>query len=680
MVQKILHALLAFAFVLPGRGAAQQVSDFEYPSCPCLTNLTDFAIDPSEDLEGLYEELGTDLNTSTYGVGCGLHDLHSPQCTGSKCNDTLANCGTSWCERSWCWVDPTNCKLLNRRSDYFSKSGRFYSYATCGDMDAFTREKRLSSLTGVALKVAFNHNSGGWLGAYSSEKVDFEGPIEKWSGPVVNFVKQAANRSGFKLSLTAPPEFLRNSSNEFFGSHSSFDFCVYATSLGYLDMCVAQYTVTDQRASSTEFLLLDSTGVYLVVQTASAESKNGWAEFMESVTVIFQPFTPGTWLFILAFVIPVFGILMVYHEYGQSGSTFPSEEKVIVVNEDGTQDLKVFHVPLYRSIVKSVYTVTLSVFQSTYEQSVTTIGALLNLLGVSFFILTIIAAYTANLAALLTQKAQKTSVSNMDDAIRSGYRFCAERKNMEAIVSVYSNVKPSMFVTDPIELGGDGQPGFNCGSCSSRTLVFDMLDPDIAQSGDFSYCHAAIAPQEDLDVLQADGAHCNRAIVGTPIQYSQTGFPIFEKISPQLVSFFLRLKNEGIMDREILRSRPASQCPVELGEGSALTLSQLTGIWMVSFGFAFAGLCVAFCLPFSRRKSKARSKRVHKRDQNGVVLETFEMCENLEINLEMGGEQVTERTRLKSAELVGDDTHSNSVTDRGGDDTHSNSVTDGGSS
>jgi hypothetical protein len=523
MVQKILHALLALTFALPGRDAAQQVSDFGYPSCPCLPNLTDFAIDPSEDLEGLYADLGTSLDTSAYGVGCGAHDLPTLQCTDSTCNDTLPNCDKSWCERSWCWVDPTNCKLLNRRSDYFLKSGRFYSYATCGDMDAFTRENRVSSLTGITLEVAFNHNSGGWLGAYSSEKVHFEGPIEMWSGPVVNFVKQAANRSGFNLRLTAPPEFLRNSSNEFFGSNSSFDFCVYATSLGYLDMCVAQYTVTDQRASSTDFLLLESSGVYLVVQTASAESKNGWTDFMASVEVIFQPFTPGTWLFMLVFVIPVFGILMVFHEYGQSGSTFPSEEKIIVVNEDGTQDLKVVPVPIYRSIVKSVYTVTLSVFQSTYEQSVTTIGALLNLLGVSFFILTIIAAYTANLAALLTQKAQKISVSNMDDAILSGYRFCAERKNMQAIVSVYSHVKPTMFVTDPIELGGDGQPGFNCGSCSSRTLVFDMIDPQKAESGDLSYCHAAIAPQEDLDVLQADGAHCNKAIVGTPIQYSQTG-------------------------------------------------------------------------------------------------------------------------------------------------------------
>jgi hypothetical protein len=61
-------------------------------------------------------------------------------------------------------------------------------------------------------------------------------------------------------------------------------------------------------------------------------------------------------------------------------------------------------------------------------------------------------------------------------------------------------------------------------------------------------------------------------------------------------------------------------------------MSQLTGIWIISFGFAFAELCVTFLLPFRKRNSKARAKRMHKRDPNGFIVETFEMCEKMEIN------------------------------------------------
>jgi hypothetical protein len=428
------------------------------------------------------------------------------------------------------------------------------------------------------------------------------------------------------------PEYLKNSSSKFFGSSSSFDFCVYATSLGYLDLCVSQFTVSDERATSADFLLLDSTGIYLVVQTGAAKSRHNLEEFLQSANVLFKPFAAETWMFIIFFLIPVFGILMVVHEYDRRGSTLPSEEKFIVTNENGTLDLKVVPTPLLYSIVKSMYAVTLAIFQHTYHLSVTTNGGMLNLLGISFFILTIIATYTANLAALLSQEAQVTSVSSFEDAIQSGYRFCAERNNMDGIVSLYPNVEPWMFVTD-LEPGGDGKPGFVCSqsTCKSRELVFDMLDSQKAQSGDLSYCHASIAPLEDLEVLQSEGDYCSLAPVGKPVHYTQTGFPIFDRISPQLVSFLLRLKNDGIMDGELQKSRPASKCVSESGEGSALSLSQLTGIWIVSFGFAFIGICASLLAPLWRRKSGTIGKRVHKRDQVGDEIQTLDTDDHLKL-------------------------------------------------
>jgi hypothetical protein len=449
------------------------------------------------------------------------------------------------------------------------------------------------------LKVGLNSNTGGWLGAYSSEKVQFDGPIEKWSGPVVNFVKQAAFKGGFYINVTSPPDFLRNKSNEFFDSESSFDFCVYATALGYLDFCVAQYTVTNKRASVTPFLLLDSSAMHVIVKPEVLERIQSYQDFTDSYNLTLAPFTKETWIFMTCFVIPLFALLMAYHEYGKRGSSFPTTEKAIVTNEDGSHEIKYVRIGLGRTLIKAIYTTNLAVMQNAYEQPVVTGGAMLHLLGVSFFVFTITAAYTANLAAVLSTKHQRT-VSGLDDAIKSEYRFCCERKNMESILILYQQLDKKMFVVDPTELGGDNRAGFNCENCSSRTRVFEMLDPSKAQS-DPRYCHAALAPREDLEGLQALSAHCDLKILDTPLQYTQTGIPIFEKVSPQLLSLFLRLRNDGVMDEEVIRSRPAPNCVVDLdGTGSALSMTQLTGIWVISFAFAIFGLLAKFFYPFWR--------------------------------------------------------------------------------
>jgi len=125
--------------------------------------------------------------------------------------------------------------------------------------------------------------------------------------------------------------------------------------------------------------------------------------------------TSDTWAFIIFFVFPLFAIMFVYHEYGKRGSTFPDVEKVILIGEDGHQELIEISIPWYRAFINSLYHVTLSVFQQAWAQPVVTFGAKMNLLGVSFFILTIIAAYTANLAALLTQKGQPDFVDNITE-------------------------------------------------------------------------------------------------------------------------------------------------------------------------------------------------------------------------------------------------------------------------
>jgi len=239
---------LSFLFI---ENRAMMLDIFGSPSCPCVKNLDkEFPIHPSDTTEALYQNLGDiyRANISSYGLGCKTHDKGTPMCHETDLSMIFpppSSYDKSWCGRPWCFVDPTNCALLNRRSNTFSKSGRFYSYATCGAMDFFTKENRIAALEGRVLNVGMNANTGGWLGAYSADNEHFKGPMKRWSGPVVEFVKEAAYKGGFSINITEPPDFLRNKSDAFFGGTSAFDFCVYATSLGYLGMCMAQYTITE---------------------------------------------------------------------------------------------------------------------------------------------------------------------------------------------------------------------------------------------------------------------------------------------------------------------------------------------------------------------------------------------------------------------------------------------------
>jgi hypothetical protein len=381
--------------------------------CPCLAP-EDVSIDLISDEDRNHEFYGkVTMDFKKYGFGCATHDLSLPICTdGCPVGNTISpppiDCDKSWCKRNWCWVDPGNCKMLNRRSNNFHSIDRFSSYATCWDMDSFTQDNRLGSLKGRYLRAGFNHNSGGWLGAYGEEYLNnpvtngtdvlkgthFVGPFSRWSGPAVSFVTEAARAGNFFINITEPPTFLKPHVEAYFGS-SNFDFCVYATALGYLDFCVAQYTVTDKRASVTDWLLLGSQDVYLIVKME--EDLQGWNRFVQQTQTIFQPFTFYTWLFIILIVIPILGGLMVIHEWGHAGSGFPTMESVVEVDKDGNKSEPFERkVPLYRHLMRSIYIAYLSVLQQDYSQSIVTYGAMMNLLGISFFILTIIAVYTVS--------------------------------------------------------------------------------------------------------------------------------------------------------------------------------------------------------------------------------------------------------------------------------------------
>jgi hypothetical protein len=83
--------------------------------------------------------------------------------------------------------------------------------------------------------------------------------------------------------------------------------------------------------------------------------------------------------------------LQVYHERGRPGGSFPVVESIVEWDDYGIEVLKERHVPIYEQLTKSVYVAFLSALQMDYSLSVLSIGASLNLIGITFFILTFIA-------------------------------------------------------------------------------------------------------------------------------------------------------------------------------------------------------------------------------------------------------------------------------------------------
>ena len=102
-------------------------------SCPCLPH-GDPRLDDVKLTNSTRKILGDDVNIDYYGYGCMKHDEVTQTCKdgcagGGTITPPPIDCDRSWCTRSWCWIDPNNCVLLNKRTRTFPDSNRFYSYA-----------------------------------------------------------------------------------------------------------------------------------------------------------------------------------------------------------------------------------------------------------------------------------------------------------------------------------------------------------------------------------------------------------------------------------------------------------------------------------------------------------------------------------------------------------------------
>jgi hypothetical protein len=202
---------------------------------------------------------------------------------------------------------------------------------------------------------------------------------------------------------------------------------------------------------------------------------------------------------------------------------------------------------------------------------------------------------------------------------------------MSGIYKLPSNA----FAKDPIELGGDGLPGFDCPKCSISTRGIEYLDPVKAET-DENYCHAALSFAEGLESFHAEGKYCNLKFVGASIALVPDGLPVFEGISRELVTHFYQEKNRGLWASIRGAAKPPSTCAVpqynSTLKNAALTIFDLAGIWSVSCLFIFLGVLITCavqpCLKRrGRRKKLSQAYHVHAYNQHGEKFDNEEESE-----------------------------------------------------
>merc|ERR1719491_1108317 len=126
------------------------------------------------------------------------------------------------------------------------------------------------------------------------------------------------------------------------------------------------------------------------------------------------------------------------------------------------------------------------------------------------------------------------------------------------------------------------------------------------------YCDAALVTLEDLEEHHGRGEHCEKKRVGDPISIMSLGFPIFDEKSETLVSLLQLTKNEGVLERELNLARPKNMCSNQERsvEGNALSIQQLTGIWVIVFGFAICGIMARLLNPMTKKLGEKESMKV----------------------------------------------------------------------
>lgn len=564
------------------------------PECPCIDvrNLTTL------DAHGCLEQ-------EVYPHTCLPSNYGSSECTSWNA-DLLPECtvhdGTKeaieLCTFEWCFVDRHNCNRTSHPSQISTSEiepeALYFSYTTCGYVEPFrvssSKERAMSK---SPLRITYPGDDYYWLNTV-------EGGLKE--GVVVDMFVKAMHESHDVEYVEVP---LLNRSREQYPT-STYSACTHQVALGESDLCIGNFWVTSERLSMTTFaspyhtftffvyvikddgemsfselmsrpflpfsfaawglllasFVLLSTVMFLLerelIEDKKTTNQKMRATLEQIVTRIAVNSTPepperpsAAW---------ISGVER-SSQAGKYTEGHPSavcekykrrnsENKVYLEelewggdNEEEDEQVGRFEwwTQVAKDFFSNLYLTLLTFTQTSSLEPKTRLGRFL-LLFYGFFVLVIIATYTANLAAFLTTEAQDSPFSGLDEVLAAHASICA----MSAIHSVLENRFPG--IGKLLVAADDFNP-------------FDGMD-----SGK---CDVAISYESEFEVIQSGSTvHCNKGKTGDAILLVQGSIPVAPKLQFTTSSLIRRYEESGELSSSIEKHKREF-----LGSGDYCTLS-----------------------------------------------------------------------------------------------------------
>ena len=422
-------------------------------------------------------------------------------------------------------------------------------------------------------------------------------------------------------------------------TRSAFTRCSYATSMGFVDVCVGDFSITSYRNELTQFYTVDNVGIWLVT-FAKAEDDSA-----SQLALVFSPFQGEVWacLFAQLFLI---GLVIAAQEYftqvlasrrrvnfdesnpeadptsvvlrssNQKANTAQSTISALNTEWNGTEFHDVGEMLIPRGDLPSASKRELAIhagqsifvaLQSFASASgpwtlISSWGGQFSVLALCWLVTISIATYTGEMAALFTTMKATGTTSSMAQIISEGKPICGSRGTLVAAAAVYPS---ATYAVDPV----DGLPGQ-----LRRSDIFRLMDDGT--------CAAALIPLQDLEVEQSSSPprQCNKIAV-EEVMGTGRGFPLADSYARQLGWAMQNGNNVGEYELSKQRFAQKQKCSGDnvysdksSGSVRGLTVSQMSGLFLsvfciLAFGIVLSLVSCCTTIGGPSVYSQARSQR-----------------------------------------------------------------------
>lgn len=435
---------------------------FGYPECPCLS--------PNSALgTQIKKELGKDFPILFGLQGCKEYERNFE--FPKNCSDKLPGIGPclvncrnnaeSSCSKRWCYVDYAACAENKNKckgnlgrlggdtdpscrerpsavSSFFSGAVAHYSYATCGNLDSYTKDT-VSANFDVVLRVAVKKNDG-WPAAHSEtfhvdalrpqiEGVDglmieaFHDMVFQYFTPKPRIQLTREFASAASMEIVSKQKWGHNtnlSTQEYELGQAEIEnaACVLDVAVGTTDICVASIWNAPIGAVDSTKAAVDNTmvaftptvvsdNILLIVPYSSNKETSFWEDLFDKLAVPFQPFNPAVWV-MMGFMTVMAGLVFFLTEIKEHSEDFPFPTKDYVI-------LRFF---------RAQYFALQGLLGRRVELQSHTIPTKTGKFSFTFFIFVVFASYTASLTSNLVNIDRPHAIQSLNDVIEAKSKVC----------------------------------------------------------------------------------------------------------------------------------------------------------------------------------------------------------------------------------------------------------------